>query len=146
EGDGCVTEGWYLALRAFRQTGKTALRAVFRKSNRSDSNVCLDAKKDGRSAVVREFGVFREFWDSSSSAPPDREEQPALAAQRHRPRELRDPALHAPIVLRRREQLLGIVIEHRARIAAQTIDAGLVEPSHHLTDRVRVLFGMPILI
>src|SRR6476620_2996430 len=78
--------------------------------------------------------------------PPDRKEQSALAPECAHPRDLCDPAFERPVVCGAREQILGRVVEDRARIRAQILDAMLREPALHLGEGVTMLLGMPVLI
>ena len=108
------------------------------------SFVCVATKCSHESHEIHETRERRSL--TSRAAPPNRKEQSTLAAERRRPRELRDPALHAPIVLGRGEQLRRIIVENGAREASKIVNAGLVKPSHDFTDRVRPFFGMLVLI
>ena len=70
----------------------------------------------------------------------------AFVPERAHPAKLRQPAFQPPVVGRRRKQILGLVVQHGARIRAQKLDAVLSEPALHFGERVPVLFGMLILI
>jgi len=67
-------------------------------------------------------------------------------SERAHPSKLREPGFGSPVVRRKREQIVRLILEHGARIAPEILDAVLAEPVLHFGNRVTVLFRMPVLI
>src|SRR5207237_2684417 len=76
----------------------------------------------------------------------DRDEQSTVVPQGENPSQFRQPAFKTPIVFSTREQLIPLLIEHRACVCADVIDSILGEPALHLGQGVTVLLRMLILI
>ena len=118
-----------------------------RATARSTTSAAGGRWRSRRSAAIGRTWKPRSGWSVMSLLlPPDREEQPALAPERAHPPDLREPAFEPPVVGGGREQILGRVVEDRARIRAQILDAVLREPALHFGDGVAMLLGMPVLI
>src|ERR1051326_100966 len=83
---------------------------------------------------------------SMPTAKSNDKKQPALASERAHPGELRDQRFESPVIRRRREQIVRLIVENGAGIGAQERDVVLSKPALHFADGVRVLLGMLILI
>src|SRR5215510_6619934 len=87
----------------------------------------------------------RQYWNVMTCSlyfPSDSKEQSPLAPQRAHPPDLCEPALERPIVGGAREQILGDVVEDRAGIGSEVLDAMVREPALDFGDRVTMLLRM----